>query len=111
MSPQVVKLIKCLPIDSINILIFSLRHTDLSMLLCPKSKVNGLWHHMQLFTHSLREREGETPLPEVCSGLDTSVKHLWALNGGLKVFFFIPEGEEALLPGAGLLCSLINQAL
>lgn len=88
MSPQVLKLIKCLPVDSINILIFPLSHTDLSILLCPKSKVNGLWHDMQVFTHSLRKMEGETPLPEICSDLDTSVKHLWALKGGQKGFFY-----------------------
>lgn len=94
----------------LTLLIFPLSHTDMSILLPPKSKLNRLQHHVQVFTHSLREREGVTVLPQEHSDLDTSVEHLHALERGLGKFF-IPVGEEVLLPGAGLLCSLVNQAL
>lgn len=81
----------------------------MSIILLPKRKQNGLQHHLQVFTHYCH-----LSLPQESSDLDASLKRLHVLEGGLGkifLFFFIPAGKEALSPGAGLLCFLVNQAL
>lgn len=57
MSPQVVQLLKCLPVDCVNIPSESHRHVNSSV---PKEQTQQALAWLQVFAHSLREREGVT---------------------------------------------------
>lgn len=105
MSPQVVQLLKCLPVGCVNIPSESHRHVNSSV---PREQTEQALASLQVFAHSFREREGVTPVPQECSDLNTSLKHLCALKEGLGNFFY-PCRRGSL--GAGLLCSLVIQAL
>lgn len=78
----------------------------MSIILPPKRKQNRLQHHFQVFTHYCH-----LSLPQESSDLDASLKRLHVLERGLGKIFFIHAGKEALSPGGGLLCFLVNQAL
>lgn len=58
MSPQVVQLLKCLPVDSVNIPAES--HSPVNSSVPKEQTEQALASHLNVY--SLREREGVTPL-------------------------------------------------
>lgn len=108
MSPHVVQLLKWLPVDSVNIPAESHRRVNCSV--SKEQTEQALASHPRVYSLPSEKGKEFIPLSQECSDLNTSVKHLCALKGGLGKFFN-PAGEEALLPSAGLLCSLVNQPL